>query len=115
MIEVVFDSWRFKSEALRLEDECALVMVDVPQNAARMTQASENLHRLIVEPKLRHPGHRDLDRAVAAAVAKPSPGGRGWRLDKSHYSRTIDSLVALAMCCERATIRSRQVQLLGFV
>jgi phage terminase large subunit-like protein len=90
-------------------------MVDVPQNASRMTQVSENLHRLIVERKLRHPGHRELDRAVAAAVAKPSPGGRGWRLDKSHHSRTIDALIALAMAASRATVRARTPELLGWV
>jgi hypothetical protein len=87
-MEIAFDSWRFKSEGL---------------------------HKLIVERGIRHPGYRDLDRSVAAAVAKPSAGGRGWRLDKSHHSRTIDSLIALAMAASRARARTRPVELLGFI
>jgi hypothetical protein len=90
-------------------------MVDVPQSSSRMTQISEGLHKLIVERGIRHPGYRDLDRSVAAAVAKPSAGGRGWRLDKSLHSRTIDSLIALAMAASRATARTRPVELLGFI
>lgn len=49
-----------------------------------MLAASERLHAAIVESRLRHPGHPDLDRQVASAIAKPT--GRGWRLDKSERS-----------------------------
>ena len=66
-----------------------------------MTRCSENLHRLVVEHRLRHPGDGELDRHVAAAVAKPTP--RGWRLVKAADSLQIDGVIALAMAAERAS------------
>jgi hypothetical protein len=73
--ELVYDPWRFQSEALRLEREHGVRGVQFPQSHARMTAASENPHRVIVERKLTHPGDPRFDRHVAAAVAKRT--GRG--------------------------------------
>ena len=70
--EVSFDPWRFKSEAMRLEADLGLILVEFPQSHARMTVASEGLHKVIVEVKLTHPGHLDLDRHVAACVVRQS-------------------------------------------
>jgi hypothetical protein len=42
--EVVFDPWRFQSEALRLEREHGLTCVSFPQSHSRMLVASEKLH-----------------------------------------------------------------------
>lgn len=83
--EVAFDPWRFKSEALRLEAEGIGPMVDFPQSHSRMTAASECLHSTVIERRLRHPGHPELDLHVARAVAKAT--GRGWRLDKADPHR----------------------------
>ncbi len=52
--EVAFDPWRFRSEALRLED-AGLPMVEFPQSTARMVPASEQLYSAMVERKLTHP------------------------------------------------------------
>jgi hypothetical protein len=57
----------------------------------------ENLHRMIVEGLLPHPGDPDLDRHVAAAEATD----RGWRPDKMNDAAQIDAVVALAMACMR--------------
>jgi phage terminase large subunit-like protein len=112
--EVAFDPWRFQSEALRLERDHGLTMVAFPQSHARMTVASEGLHRVIVERKLTHPGDRSLDSHVHAAIAKKT--GRGWRLDKLRRSAQIDAVVALAMAVERATAPTLpRPRLLGFV
>jgi phage terminase large subunit-like protein len=67
----------------------------------------------VVEGRLRHPGHPDLDRHVAQAVARQT--GRGWRLDKSERSAQIDAVVALAMAIERAEARPEPVQLVGWL
>lgn len=107
-----YDPWRFRGEALRLERE-GLRMIEFPQSHARLVPASENLHRVIVEKRLRHPGHRDLDRHVAAAVARAT--GRGWRLDKSAHDAQIDAVVALAMACEKAEHREPPARLLGWL
>ena len=113
--EVAFDPWRFKSEAMRLENETGLLFVEFPQSASRMTAASERLHAAIVEGRLRHRGFPDLDRHVAQAVARQVPGGRGWRLDKSDHAAQIDAVVALAMAVERAEVRPAPMRLVGWV
>jgi len=87
--------------------------VEFPQSHSRMTVASEGLHSAVVEKRLRHPGHLDLDRHVAQAVAKKT--GRGWRLDKAGRDAQIDALIALAMGVERAQNKPEDVRLLGWL
>jgi len=112
--EVVFDPMRFSSEALRLERDHGLQLIEWAQSETRMTICSENLHRLVTEKRLRHPGDRELDRHAAAAVAKPTP--RGWRLVKSAEAAQIDAVIALAMAAERAsTPAPAPTRLLGWV
>jgi hypothetical protein len=112
--EIVFDPMRFSSEALRLERDHGLVLVEWPQSETRMTICSEKLHGLVVEQRLRHPGVAELDRHVAAAVAKPTP--RGWRLTKSAEAAQIDAVIALAMAAERAsTPAPPPAKLLGWI
>jgi phage terminase large subunit-like protein len=112
--EIVFDPMRFSSEALRLERAHGLQLTEWPQSETRMTICSENLHRLIVEGRLQHPGDRELDRHVAAATAKPTP--RGWRLVKAADSLQIDGVIALAMAVERASTPAPDpVRLLGWL
>lgn len=111
--EIVFDPMRFSSEALRLERDYGIPLVEWPQSETRMTRCSENLHRIVTEKRLRHPGIAELDQHVAAAVAKPTP--RGWRLVKATTTDQIDALIALAMSAERAEAERPTVQLLGFL
>lgn len=100
VIEAAYDPWRFRSEALRLEREHGVRMVDFPQSHARLVPASEGLHAAIVERRLRHPADPNLDRHVAGAVATST--GRGWRLEQSEHSAQIDAVIALAMAVDRA-------------
>lgn len=114
--EVVHDPWRFRSEALRLEQEIGLLTVEFPQTPSRMTQASENLYRLVVEQQVRHPNDATLNQHVAAAVAKPTE--RGWRLSKPRgegRASQVDAVVALAMAAERACQPAPRAELLGWV
>jgi hypothetical protein len=97
--------------ASHLEAE-GVTCVEFPQSHSRMVRASENLHRLVAERTLKHPGDPALD-AHVAAVAKQT--GRGWRLDKSARTVQIDAVVALAMAAERAGVKPEPVRLLGFV
>jgi hypothetical protein len=113
LAEVAYDPWRYQAEALRLEREHGLTMVQFPQSHSRMTVASEGLHSAVTEKRLRHPGHPDLDRHVAAAVAKKT--GRGWRLDKIARDAQIDARIALAMATERAQFKPEPVELLGWL
>lgn len=66
-----------------------------------------------MEGKLTHPGDPELDRHVAATVARKT--GRGWRIDKLGKDEQIDGVVALAMACERAEFRPEPVKLLGWI
>ncbi len=111
--EVVFDPMRFSSEALRLERSYGVPLVEWPQSESRMTRCSENLHRLVVEQRLRHPGVAELDRHVANARAKATP--RGWRLTKSSESAQVDAVIALAMAAERVEQRPEPLELIGWV
>lgn len=78
-----------------------------------MTRCSENLHRLVVEGRLRHPGVAELDRHVANAIAKPTP--RGWRLVRSSEIAHIDAVIALVMAAERAEYQPPVVEILGSI
>ena len=111
--EVAYDPWRFQSEALRLERDHGLLMVAFPQSHTRMTIASEGLHRVIVERKLRHRGNRELDAHIAAAAAKQT--GRGWRLVQGGNAAQIDATIALAKACERAQHVEQPARLLGWL
>ena len=110
--EVAFDPMRFQAEALRLERDHGIFCVQFDQSHARMIPASENLHRVIVEGLLTHPGDPELDRAVAVAVARAT--NRGWRLDKMNDAAQIDAAVALAMACQRVAQRPPPVKLHGW-
>lgn len=114
IIEAAYDPWRFRGEALRLERDQGLTMVEFPQSHARMVPASETLHAAIVERRLRHPGHPELNRHVAGAIAKST--GRGWRLEQSERSAQIDGVIALAMAAERASAPLKApTRLIGWV
>ena len=114
ILEVAYDPWRYQAEALRLERDHGLLMVEFPQSHSRMTVASEGLHSAIVEKRIHHPGHPDLDRHIAQAIARKT--GRGWRLDKAARDAQIDSVIALALAVERAqAAKPAQVELLGWL
>jgi hypothetical protein len=111
--EVVYDPMRFDSEARRLEADLGLTVVEWPQSETRMTRCSENLHRLVIEQRLRHPGVAELDRHVANAIAKPTP--RGWRLVKASDQAQVDAVIALAMSAERVEQAPAPLQVLGWL
>jgi phage terminase large subunit-like protein len=110
--ELAFDPMRFQEGALRLERDHGIVCVQFDQGHSRMIPASENLHRVVVEGLLTHPGDPDLDRAVNSAVARAT--NRGWRLDKMNDAAQIDAAVALAMACKRVADRPPPVRMHGW-
>ena len=111
--ELAFDPWRYQAEALRLEREHGVNCVAFPQSHSRMTAASENLHRVIVEGKLTQPGDPELDRQIAAAVARRT--GRGWRIDKLSKNDQVDGVVALAMAAERVEYKPEPFRILAVI
>jgi phage terminase large subunit-like protein len=111
--EVAYDPWRFRSEALRLEER-GLPMVEFPQSTTRMVPASEGLYAAVAEKRLTHPNDPDLNRHVGAAIAKQTQ--RGWKIDKARETDQVDAVVALAMAVEAATAkRPAPVEFLGWL
>lgn len=101
---IVYDEWRWHAEALRLERDHGLRLVSFPQREERLVRASEALHAAVVERRLQHPGDHDLDRHVAAAIARPTR--RGWRLDRRNEhdpATAMDLALALSMAVSHAT------------
>ena len=95
-----FDPWRFRSEALRLEQE-GLIMAEFAQTATQMAPASEKLYAAVIEKRLRHPNDKELNRHIAHCIARETP--RGWRLDKATDKEPNDAAIALAMALTVAT------------
>jgi phage terminase large subunit-like protein len=109
VLEVAHDPWRFRSEALRLERDHGLPVVEIPMSSSRLVALSETLHAAVVSGRLTHPDDELLNQHVADAVAKPTQ--RGWRLDKVADKAQIDLVIALAMALDRAEIFEPPVDL----
>ena len=114
--EVAADPWRAAPMLLELGQR-GIAVLDWPQSNERVCPASQRLRDLIVDRKLRHPGDRDLDRAVEIAIARQVP--RGWRIDRpggrGARDEPIDPLTALVMALDRALAPRREVKLLGWL
>jgi phage terminase large subunit-like protein len=110
--EVAYDPWRFRSEALRLQDR-GLPMIEFPQSTTRMVPASERLYSAIIERRLTHPDDPELNAHVAAAIARQT--SRGWRLDKAREADQVDAVVALAMAVDIASEPRPAAEFLGWL
>ena len=98
---IAYDPWSFRRSAEMLVAD-GLPMVEFPQSAERMSQASATLYKLIEERTLRHDGDLGLRAHVLSGVTKETE--RGWRLQKDPRSkRPIDALIALTMAAHMAT------------
>jgi phage terminase large subunit-like protein len=78
-----------------------------------MGPASERLHAAIVEGRLSHPDHPDLNSHVRQAIAEDT--ARGWRISKAKSRDNIDAVVALAMAVEAAENRPAPLVFHGWV
>jgi len=90
---VVYDPMRFEGEGQRLERDLGLTLIESPQSPIRMTRCSENLHRLIAEPRLRHFGHRtprSTRTSRTRSRSRPRAAG-GWSRAASRRTSTRQS------------------------
>jgi len=111
--EVAFDPWRFGQAAIELERE-GLPVIAFPQSNVRMVPASELLYAAVKERRLEHPDDPQLNRHMAAVVARQTE--RGPRLDKAKSRHQIDGAVALAMAIDRAEApKPEPARLLGWL
>ena len=97
--EVAYDPWQFRESAEMLTER-GLPMVEVPQNNAVMSEASEQLYELVKDGRLVHDGDELFRAQILNAVAAPTE--RGWRISKRKSQARIDGAVALAMATSAA-------------
>jgi phage terminase large subunit-like protein len=91
---VAFDKHLFIGSAQRLE-EAGAPMAEHPQNNSKMVPATQLLHEVIADGRLRHGGDPTArSHALAAVVAETE---MGIRIRKTASRDRIDALVALAM------------------
>jgi phage terminase large subunit-like protein len=109
IVECSFDPWRAAQIGQELAERGVRVSA-FPQHDARMIPASQRLYDAIVERRLVHPDDPQLNRHVAAAVAR-----HGRRLDKAARADKIDAVVALAMALDRLENQPEPVRLLGWL
>ena len=89
-------------------------MIAFPQSNTRMVPASELLYAAVKERRLEHPDNPELNRHMAAVVARQTE--RGPRLDKAKSRHQIDGAVALAMAIDRAEApKPEPARLLGWL
>ncbi len=91
--EVRYDPYQLIATAQRLT-AAGLPMIEFPQSAPNLTEASSNLYELIKGRNLAVYADADLRLAVGRAVALET--SRGWRIAKEKVSHKIDVVVALA-------------------
>jgi phage terminase large subunit-like protein len=104
--EVSFDPRFFDLPAQILGDE-GVPMVEIPQNAARMTPAVGQTYELIKRGELSHDGDPALTSQVLNAVARMNE--TGFTLAKSKSRGKIDAAVAMCIAVHRAQVREQQV------
>ena len=80
-------------------EERGLPMQPFPQDAGRMTRATETFQRLFIDTRVRHGNDRVLLDQIANIGTKPTE--RGVRISKLKSGR-VDAPVALAMALDRA-------------
>jgi phage terminase large subunit-like protein len=112
VVEAAHDPW----QAALLNDlwtQRGIVAVAYPQTDSRLQPASERLHRAVVEKRLKHPDHPDLNAHVHAAIAKTTR--RGWKLYRADRDSPIDAVIALAIALDRAEQKPEPVAFYGWV
>jgi phage terminase large subunit-like protein len=91
---VAFDKHLFIGSAQRLE-EAGAPMLEYPQNNSKMVPATQLLHEVIADGRLRHGGNPTArSHALAAVVAETE---MGLRIRKTASRDRIDACIALAM------------------
>jgi len=104
VVEIAADVFRWARTLQVLEAE-RLPVVEFPQNATRMTPATQRFADAVANGQLTHDGSADLSRHVANARLKVD--SRGARIVKEHKAsrRRIDLVVAAVMAHDVAAAR----------
>ena len=89
-----FDPFQMAATAARLKAR-GVNMVEFPQTAGNLTEASTTLFNFIKDRNLAVYPSEEIDLAISRAVALEIPN-RGWKISKEKASHKIDVVVAMA-------------------
>lgn len=101
--EIAYDR-KFAGElVVNLRDQDGLSMVEFGQGFLDMSTPSQELERLHLGHRLRHPGNPVLDWMASNVVVRKDPAGN-IKPDKEKSRERIDGIVALVMALGRASV-----------
>jgi phage terminase large subunit-like protein len=100
--EVVCDPFRWQRSMQILADE-GLPIVEFPQNASRMTPATQRFYEAILNKAVSHDGSPVLARHINNAVLKADHRGQRLVKETAYSHRKIDAAVAACMALDRAS------------
>jgi phage terminase large subunit-like protein/intein/homing endonuclease len=101
--EIVCDVYRWARTFQILEDE-GLPVVEFPQNASRMTPATQRFYEATLNKMLTHSGDQRLARHIGNAVLKVDARGQRITKESKASSRKIDLAVSAVMAYDRAAV-----------
>lgn len=106
VLELIADPFRWTRTLQALEAE-GLPVVEFPHSPARLTAATGDLYRAVVDGDLTHSGDRTLARHVSNAHVIEDNRGVRISKERKHSIRRIDLAACLVMAHSRATWRAR--------
>ncbi|MGC2221830.1 MAG: terminase large subunit [Methylocella sp.] len=101
-----YDPYQMAASAARLKAR-GVKMVEFPQTAGNLTEASTTLFNFIKDRNLAVYPSEEIDLAISRAVALEIPA-RGWKISKEKASHKIDVVVAMAQALY-AAISDQQI------
>lgn len=102
VLEIACDPYRWARTFQVLEDE-GLPVVTFPQNASRMTPATQRMFDAVVNQQITHNGDKQMARHFSNATLRTDNRGSRLAKEKRGSSKRIDLAVASVMALERAS------------
>jgi len=102
VLEIACDPYRWARTFQVLEDE-GLPVVTFPQNASRMTPATQRMFDAVVNKQITQNGDKQLARHFGNATLRTDSRGSRLAKEKRGSSKRIDLAVAAVMALERAS------------
>lgn len=112
--EIVCDPFRWQRTYQILEGE-GLPIVEFPQNASRMTPATQRFYEAVMNEGLTHSGDARLERHINNAILKVDARGQRLTKDTKTSVRKIDLAVASVMAFDRAAVMTTNYDVLQSV
>lgn len=107
VLELIADPFRW-TRSLQILEADGLPVVEFPHSPSRLTAATADLYRAVIDGDLSHSGDRRLGRHVANAVVIEDTRGARISKERRQSTRHIDLAACLVMAHSRATWRANK-------